>query len=258
MYDQGVSAPKISKHFGMERTWAYRRLKAMGITRRSNSESHQYHSINTEFFDTVTPASAYWIGFLAADGNVSNNLVQIDLMASDGGHLEKFRLDLQSTHPVKYRTIAYPQARFAFYNEHIASVLRGRYGFGPDKSHTYAPPVALAHNRDFWRGVIDGDGSLYESGGKLHIALTGSEAICQAFLEWVKAVVATTTTVKKGHGNCFAVRLSGVGGVQRIAKELYQDSNGRALDRKMSIYTKWTLRKPKFLRPIILSSREST
>lgn len=242
LYISGKTGNAISKELNLDRTAVYRCIAKAGITRDS-SKANQKHAINDMFFEIMTPQSAYWLGFIAADGNVCKNLVQIDLAIKDRAHLERFKIDLSSSHPVTNRTVDYEQARFAFSNQKIANDLR-KLGILERKTFDCKPWNGPEHLlRHYWRGVIDGDGSLYEAGNKLNIGLTGTFDMCAGFLNWIKLIVPTQTTIKKGHGNCFDVRISGVEFVQKITKELYRDTD-LALPRKAIIAERWKLRVP--------------
>ena len=66
------------------------------------------HSLNEGAFDTITEASAYWCGFLMADGNIgvrknrptSQPTVTLHISEVDREHLLAFRLFLGSSHAV--------------------------------------------------------------------------------------------------------------------------------------------------------------
>jgi DNA-binding transcriptional regulator WhiA len=63
------------------------------------------HTVNETIFDSITEASAYWIGFLMADGNVHNAkhgspIIRLALGAKDRDHILKFAQFTGSTHKV--------------------------------------------------------------------------------------------------------------------------------------------------------------
>ena len=252
MYRSGFSGARISAHFKKERTWAYKILKKSNEKMKNNSECAQKHAIDDGFFDELHERSAYWLGFIAADGNIHENLLQIDLAIKDKPHLEKFKQDLKSSHLVLERWTPYHQCRFAVNNRKMVEALRN-LGITEQKSLTALP---LRHSspeimRHYWRGVVDGDGSLYESGKKPHLTLTGSQAMCSAFLEWCKQYVLTRTTVKRGHGDCWSLGFSGGNIVPALTSRLYCDSRVY-LDRKHRQAMRWQLQPKSWLAPAVI------
>ena len=114
------------------------------------------------FFSIIdTEEKAYWLGFLAADGNVGSNnpVVSIHLSLTDVDHLSKIRQSLQSTHPIKiYNKSCY----FTIRSKILTDDLK-QYGIVPRKDRIVrAPQIDTFFVRHFWRGVIDGDGCLYK------------------------------------------------------------------------------------------------
>lgn len=106
-----------------------------------------------------------------ADGSVSGNQIGLCLSTLDREHLVRFRSFLGSSHPIAdlssqnlvhpRTSITYtckPTSRITFFCKPLATALR-RLGLNADKSHG-AEVVGLEFDRDFWRGVIDGDGSV--------------------------------------------------------------------------------------------------
>jgi hypothetical protein len=150
--------------------------------------------LNHEAFDIVTNDAACWIGFLFADGSVIQQQkgapqVQLRLSEIDRGHLEKFRQFLDSTHAITtsppgnfggYQSR--PSARYAVTSRRLAGRLleMGRYD-GP-----IAPE--LTTSRHFWRGVVDGDGSIFiPKTGYSSISLMGCQRLLEAFLRFLTA-----------------------------------------------------------------------
>ena len=68
------------------------------------SQGARKHTCNEHFFDTIdTQEKAYWLGFLFADGNVSNisNTVSISLKGDDIAHLEKFKIFINASNNIR-------------------------------------------------------------------------------------------------------------------------------------------------------------
>lgn len=146
--------------------------------------------INHNAFDNLSdPNALYWIGFIYADGHVAckrngGYTISISVHEQDVDVLEKFKKFLNCTNKIvnysdtKVKTIK-------VYSERMTEVLQS-LGFHNRKSYTLKPHEKLKYSKDFWRGVIDGDGSLYNSGNHFKISVCGTEDTCQGFLDFAK------------------------------------------------------------------------
>lgn len=142
-------------------------------------------------FDTLTPESAYWIGFLMADGYVSpcGKQLALRLQARDLAHLKLFRTFLCSDHTI------FPDGGnygFMVRSERLCSAL-AQYGVTPRKTFTAKVCDRLALDRDFWRGVVDGDGwlALRPQNGTAYAHLelvSASRALIDQFAHFVRHV----------------------------------------------------------------------
>lgn len=121
---------------------------------------------NENFFDDYSEESAYWAGFLAADGNVDQkHRVRLMLKYDDIGHLEKFKQAIGSTHAISSNTTTYNRCSFEFTSPHICDILDINFNITPNKTASlvfprHLPPEVLRH---YIRGYFDGDGSICES-----------------------------------------------------------------------------------------------
>lgn len=78
-------------------------------------DNRQKYAINHNYFQNIdTPEKAYWLGFLEADGCISKNNTQLtfELQARDELSLYKFRSCLDSSHPVKQKTVKFHNQDF--------------------------------------------------------------------------------------------------------------------------------------------------
>lgn len=150
---------------------------------------------NKTAFDNLDRTSAYWLGFLAADGSISDdNTVTLAVATKDIHHLEKFRDWIAPERRVwSYVTSPTQEAmkKSVYYTSSLQ--LSSRYlierlsslGVTPRKTHTLTfPELPEDLILDFMRGYSDGDGSFsalsYKTGPKtLRWSLVGN----QGFLE---------------------------------------------------------------------------
>ena len=180
------------------------------------------------YFDQVdTPEKAYWLGFLAGDGNVlDKGEIQIRLMASDADHLRAFAEALQTDSPVRFERYkalggVRERARFRIASRHMAFSV-AMHGVGPRKTLTLQPwlgPPELM--RDYWRGLIDADGTIGIS-PRWQIRLTGTFAITEAFGLWMRTVVPTLQCKPLQSGKVWNIGTTGRLTCQALARALYE------------------------------------
>jgi hypothetical protein len=192
-------------------------------------------------FDEITPESAYWMGFLFADGCNRNdgegaNVVAMQLGIVDREHVEKFRAFLGSTHTISIRppgrtSFGGPTAAFRVRSKRLAAALRDR---GMVTKRTRAPVPELIASRDFWRGAVDGDGGLGVGavGNILYpnIFLTGQAILLEAFQTFLRNSALALLNQGRTASGVFRVETTG-STAYAIIKHLYKDAT-TALDRK--------------------------
>ena len=152
-------------------------------------------SLNEAVFDVITEESAYWVGFLMADGNISYKrerpIIALHLKETDLPHLEKFRMFLGSSHKIGHyvnKRFGNSSCSLSFSSERIATRL-AEYGVVVRKCFV-GKSIGLQDSKHFWRGVIDGDGhleiylrkTLLETVRSIpYISLTGNLHVCLQF-----------------------------------------------------------------------------
>jgi len=235
-YAGGKSAPVLAKEYLVSSTTIYNILRERGIHSRSQHEAQRRLPLNENVFDTLTEVSAYWIGFLMADGCItqrpnSSPEISIHLKGTDVKHLEAFRKFLCSGHAI-IKVQSSGSARFAVRSQKLADILAS-YGIIPNKTlHTRAINGA-EDNRHFWRGVIDGDGSLGIYNTKHQLRLFGTRELLSQFSEFVQAKYPQLVNAVLPHKNIYCVAFGGVSAAT-VAAYLYKDIN-IALSRKQTI-----------------------
>lgn len=223
-------------------------LKKAGIQARRRTDYRRY-DLDSRYFLTIdTEIKAYWLGFIAADGNVSGTALVVGLAAKDEVHLYKLKSALSASHPVyrqqsKCETGTFGAAVLRISSTDLVADLDG-HGIHSNKTWTVRPPVTLPHHLmpAYWRGVFDGDGhvcvsGVYKTGNrKWNIGLVGNEAMVQGFAAFVSKQVPSRTTVRRHQkSDTFYVRYSGTQTPFAVANLLYQDAPVY-LERKYATY----------------------
>ena len=243
-FKEGVSVRQIAKNNKVSLSAVSNFLQKKSI--REIKEQFKY-SVNSDFFEKIdSEESAYWFGFFGADGWIgSNGEIGMALKESDASHLYKFKQTIGFSGPVveRKRRRTYPngeegwsyEVQVLFKDAKMYSDLK-KLGMIVDKSRALLLDLSLVPGeleRHFWRGVVDGDGTLSNVDGRsLEICLCGTRDVCDKFNEFCYKV----TGFKYSVGNresWFVVCVSSGSSVQ-LAKVLYHDSK-IFLDRKKSI-----------------------
>ena len=198
---------------------------------------------NPRVFKEDTKESNYWAGFIAADGCVdSKGRVRLYLQLSDIEHLKKFARFVGSTHTINENPT---RNRCSIEFTCSAMVLDlQRWNITPNKSITYSPPTGLKYQKDFLRGLFDGDGTICESFSNknsitatLYAGLTCSYS-CR---DWFYNICNNELGISlKQHEkeNCVCITMN-TNKSKIFLTHIYEDSTvGFRLDRKYELFTK--------------------
>jgi hypothetical protein len=194
-YAEGTTTYKLARQFGVSVQTVCNIMHRRGVPMRSVSARHRFYSLDETAFDEINEASAYWIGFLTADGNVRYNrdgccVISLGLAEKDAAHVELFREFLGTSKPIR-RFVAkgFGMAKLEVYSAALGRRL-AEFGVTPRKSLT-AKVVGLEDNRHFWRGVVDGDGTVgivRQHGEAPILSLVGSKDMMLQFADYVRSV----------------------------------------------------------------------
>ena len=201
-YQGGESTEKISTDFPFGRDAILKVLKDFEIpikTRKENRFSMGF-TINEEAFsDSLDPECAYFFGWLLTDGCLREtkygHLIYIQLQEGDIAVLEALERYLGWSGRVGTRSrydkrtgktyhSCYLQFQYAPITERLIS-----YGLEPRKSTKEACPEVFKYSRDFWRGVLEGDGYISKLSSCTKMQICGSEQLMQQWLEYCQSVV---------------------------------------------------------------------
>lgn len=186
-YNNGLSLEKIAKKYKTSRNTLSRHLKIAGIEVINRQNITKF---NENIFDSIdTEEKAYWLGFIYADGYISNrdNSFELSLSLHDIEHLRKFAKFMEYENNIKQD---YYRCRFYTTNKHLWNTLNS-YGCTPRKSLTLEfPDERIFKSKDlirhFIRGYFDGDGCVsyfsYRGVYKITISCLGTEKFLSKLL----------------------------------------------------------------------------
>lgn len=244
-YIGGKTAKEAARLFGFDKNTCLRYLRKFNIARREpNFRIRRIRQYDETFFDNIdTEEKAYWLGFITADGCVSDgNRLSIGLAIKDFEHLEKFKKSIKSDHNITIREgkgkldLGKQRCEITIISKQIVQSLKD-LGVNPRKTNRYLITRFTSINlrRHYWRGLIDGDGSIYIGKNntkvrKPYIYLCGTFELVDGFRHYCDAFLDKKTKThisKKKYESgfeLFLVHYNGIKSSKLISEHLYQNS----------------------------------
>lgn len=196
------------------------------------------HRLRHDAFDSFDSDACYWIGFLFADGCVSYRQgympqISLGLAERDREHLVALRDFLCCDNSISPVSPTHGSCQFSIRSHRLADRLieLGRYKDVLDER--------LAASRDFWRGIVDGDGSLGiynrpapSTRSFAQFRVVGRRHILDSFAEFLQGEGIVKLSVRP-HKSIFTMGTT-CGPAERIVALLYAGA-GTALPRKAEI-----------------------
>ena len=237
-YAAGSGAPEIAAKYNIDHSIITGWVRKAGGRVRAISEANRRYTLNQRAFATLTEESAYWLGFLLADGSVSaaRPTLTLALARKDVGHVESFQRFIGTNRPIG---LSQRRAVLSVDSAPLVADLV-RYGITPRKTFTASVVPELAANTHFMRGMLDGDGCLSWNKPRPPknylpqpvVGLVGTQAVCEAFAAFIRSRFPDVAANVRPHKRIWCVGITGrTAGV--LAAELY--ATGVSLPRKKVI-----------------------
>lgn len=201
-YQDGECARKICLDFPFAEDVALKVLRDFDVpikTRKQIRQSMGFSINENAFADTKEVECAYFYGWLLTDGNITKrqygHQVSIELNTKDIKVLEALSNYVGNGCSVKTRDRydkrtgnTYHMCSYNFSAELIISRLLS-LGLETKKSMREECPEEFLFDRNFWRGVLEGDGYLSKDGQPTNMQICGSETLCNQWFDYCKSVV---------------------------------------------------------------------
>ena len=175
-YNNGKSLRQIEIDYGVTRSTVSKYLTKIGVKTTVGNHYRTYHH-QEDFFERIdNEQKAYWLGFMFADGYISNNETRygqdqfgLSVALEDVEILYSFKEALSANNPVhQYERNEHakgqPLCRLQLTSQKTVDDLI-LHGCVKQKSHILQPPQDVPDNLipHFIRGFFDGDGSITKS-----------------------------------------------------------------------------------------------
>ncbi len=177
LYQDGYGTCELAKLFDLNRWTILQYLKSANLDPKRITRPYK-NKYDIHFFKEYSNKSAYWAGFILADGNIhyKKKILQIGLHSQDENHLRNFAQIVKFTGPI-YIDTSNDSRKIYIAGKWFAEDLYKMYGIESNKSLTTSWPEQLPKRywSSFIRGYFDGDGSIsYGKAKKLTINFTGT------------------------------------------------------------------------------------
>jgi hypothetical protein len=196
----------------------------------------RYRKPDLGFFAERTPRSFYWLGFLMADGCVTHKELILVLQRRDEGHLRSLASALGCGDRPLAAANDGAASRLAIGSVALArqlaelGIVAGRAG----SSNGVAPWMATSP--DFWRGIVDGDGSIrfHPTQRVPSLEVVGAPGVMEQLAAFLQHEIGDGQGVKVfRHAQSARVRLVKVGGRRaQIALRTLYPGGAESLPRK--------------------------
>lgn len=220
---EALTIDSVARRLGLAATTVSRRLHELGIRVRPRGPIPS----STFADDPVawTADLAYVVGLIATDGNLSKRRGRIAIMSNDWDLLDLVRRRLQVSAAIRPHRGGYgTRCHHLAWSDHRLYDWLAEVGLTPAKSLTLGPiTVPDEHFRDFFRGCLDGDGSIVTYIDRDHTVKSAHYVYTRLyvsvvsasprFIEWLRATVRRLASVT---GSIDVSRLQGRRDIWRL------------------------------------------
>jgi hypothetical protein len=233
-YRNGRTIAGIAADLGRSHEATRRVLVKAGMRIASGAERARRWPVDHFAFAAPLSAEAwYWIGFLAADGNVHGTRLSLGLSPSSENALRRFQTFLAC--PEKPIRLA-ARGRQLVADVHSPQLVRdlASHGVVPRKTWGLEVSAAAAAEPAFWLGNLDGDGSvMHDEAGVPRLAFVGAKPVMDQCADFLADRILDHRPKPGPHAQSKVIWLVRVSGdnARRVAAELL-DAHPESLEVK--------------------------
>ncbi len=244
----GATQAQVAEKYGLTNRQLRKVREDNSMPSRHPNSFQRKHIVRENLFKVIDDESAYWLGVLAADGSLQNpGTISYKISAKDTDLMRQYvqflELDLSHCYESVQITRGKPfeQIQMRFHNTEVFNTLN-KIGILPctKSSHLNINDERLLSSKFFWRGMLDGDGSI----GKENLPMVnfvGTRMMCEKLSKFIDRQYAVTGyKIRKVGKHLHSISITGKNAV-RVAIGLWSGS-GPGLKRKRDRARKLTIR----------------
>lgn len=225
MYEQEqLSTTQIGEIFQTSRSVINYNLKKLNVNVRPRGKKFNIDTIKNKL---NTPEFEYFLGILATDGSICNNIIALEFSEENKEILDHWNNFLGGNMNINIHTNArgVDYYKIAFQDLEFSKMLES-YGITAKKSYT----LELSYiNWNILLGIFDGDGSLsidtrHGISGKFRIA-SGSEIFLKQIQEFLKQNNIKSSIYKDSRSKCMSLTVGILQDIVSIYNNIYKDSS---------------------------------
>lgn len=234
-YENEFSINKIADRMQFSVTTVHKYLK--GDLSYIPKNKIYWLDINKLYFNNITTVEqAYYLGFIAGDGNIMDNMIRIRIVKEDEEIINSFKKAINYKKPNKYVKLktGKEQVHLEFRCTQMCKDL-AKHSIIPNKSFVLTLPDLpdnLMHS--YLLGLFDADGSIfyskfYKTGRKKAIerygfSITTNTVLCDQIRTFLlKHDITLSVTAKKNHRNLSIAQISRNQDLVKLAIYLYKN-----------------------------------
>lgn len=196
-YDSGSSLDAIAKEYRRCRTTISNVIKERrgddsDLIHRTRGQNSRIYDWNDNFFNERTETTAYWAGFLMADGSLGKLpytfRLTLNVHKKDADHMVRYSESLGMPR-TRVRSIGRDQVSVRVVSKSLLSDL-AFWGIVPRKTYNHVDPMVsdTALLVPFLRGWFDGDGYISTRNNKHRFRVTGNKHAMMWYGEALKKI----------------------------------------------------------------------
>lgn len=240
----GLNMNQIAEKYNCSSQGVRKLLIRNNTTKRTRSQARRKFQFNESYFEVIDNSTkAYWLGFIAADGTITergnSKSLTINLQWNDKSLLDCFKSDLEYDGniyelPIRKRN---PNKQCVIrINSYKLCTDLSKYYITPRKSFTVQfPEIDECFYKDYIRGYFDGDGciSINKYGKPMFTIVSGSKII----LEQINKILSEKCHIEPSsiltRKSVFTMGFYSKDKVKRVFQYLYTNAD-RFLERKFN------------------------
>ncbi|MFE7817861.1 hypothetical protein ACFU1R_06610 [Priestia megaterium] len=238
MYELGRSTAALAEVYGTTGNTIASILKENGIDVRPRGQVPVLD--NPNFFHEIdNEAKAYFLGFIIADGGVTDTRGVYRTLSIMLKKDDKYILDaLAQCLGVEPERVKISSRNECYLKVNSLSLVAdlAKYGVVPRKTYSsYLPSISKDLMPHLIRGIFDGDGSVFHSAGYLKVAQYGSHKICDDIQKFLTETIGTEPRTVYDKTNHSFIQYWKKEDVEKIYNYMYSNAT-IYLERKKDIF----------------------